>query len=78
MDRKYNNSHNGLNGTVRMVLTYMKFIKCAPSLTSIGRKLVSDIELKLEYLDQETWEYRVEPDGKQTIMRHKNKREFYR
>ena len=76
-DRKYNNSHNALNGTVRMLLTYVKRLAQAPSLTPDARKTVSGINIMLKYLDQETWRWRQEVDGSLTLMKHNNKREFY-
>ncbi len=76
MDRKYNNSHNGLNGTVRCIITCVNRIRNAPSLTHKGRCLLVDINTLLESLDKETWTFRQELDGHATKMKHKNEREF--
>ncbi len=75
--REYNNSHNGLNGTVQMLKTYAANIRRAPSLTPDGRAITIDIERLLERLDKETWRWRQELDGTTTLMNHKNKRRFY-
>ena len=78
MGRKYNNSHNGLNGTVQMMMRYLIGIRRAPSLTPRGRRLIIEIERLLERLDEETWTFRRELNGDITIMKHKNKRDFHR
>ncbi len=78
MGRKYNNSHNGLNGTVRMITSYAGHIRRAPSLTPSGRRLIIEIERLLYYLDEETWTFRRELDGGITLMKHKNERRFLR
>ncbi len=76
MTRKYNNSHNGLNGSVRMLLTHVSRIRRAPSLTPRGRALIVEVEVRLMLLDKETWAFRRELDGSTSLMNHKNKRRF--
>ena len=76
MGRKYNNSHNGLNGTVRMIKTYSKSVRSAHSLTPKGRLLIIEVERLLALLDEETWTFRRELDGTTTTMKHKNERKF--
>ena len=76
MDRKYNNSHNGLNGTVRLITTHMKRVASAPSLTLMGKIITIQINRLLLILDEETWTNRLEPNGKITKMKHKNERKF--
>ncbi len=78
MGRIYNNSHNGLNGTVQMMMRYAGHVRRTPSLTRRGSRLISEIERLLYQLDEETWTFRRELDGSTTMMKHKNERKFLR
>ena len=75
--RNYNNSHNCLNGSVRCIITYMRRIDQAPSLTPVGRIITTQINKLLSILDEETWTFRRELDGSTTMMKHKNERKFF-
>ncbi len=77
MGRKYNNSHNGLNGTVRCIMTHMKRVTQAPSLTPMARAVACEVNALLLSLDEETWRHRRELNGHITLMKHKNPRKFY-
>ena len=77
MDRKYNNTHNGINGSVRCIITYMRRVTQAPSLTWSARNIACEINILLKALDEETWTWRRELNGSQTLMKHKNERKFY-
>ena len=75
--RDYNNSHNGINGSVRCIITYMRRVDQAPSLTPTGRIITTQINKLLAILDEETWTFRQELDGNITMMKHKNERKFF-
>ena len=76
IERAYNNSHNALNGTVQSIIAQMKRVTQAPSLTPMGRIIVTQINRLFSILDEETWTNRQELNGHITTMKHKNEREF--
>ena len=69
--RVYNHMHNGMLGTVGIIFRYLIRLRDSPSLTPNAREALTRLESNLEVIKFEISNYRVEPDGTITTMRHR-------